>query len=93
MFKKMQKKGFAIGDLVPIGITFVVVAIALSFGATILTNLSATQSAGSVAANSTTNGLLSLQTFTSWLPSLALVIVAAIVIGILVTYLGGARKK
>ena len=45
------------------------------------------QSDSSYAQNATGEGLKSLEELGSWLPTLALVVIAAIIIGVLVTYL------
>jgi hypothetical protein len=43
---------------------------------------------GSYAINATNNGLTSMQTFGNWLPTIALVTVFSIIIGVIVVYLG-----
>ena len=89
------KKGFELSSLAGIGITFVVVAIVLSFGSTILGELRDDAEAkgdNTTAYNATTAGLEGLTEFADWLPTLALIIVAAVIIGIIVKYFafGGA---
>ena len=73
-------------DLVGIGVLFVVIAIVLAFGGKILDKLNETNTANSAAKNATDNGLKSINEFASWLPTLAIVVVAAIIIGIVVSY-------
>jgi len=77
-----KKKGYDLKMMAGIAITFVVLAIVLSFGATILDDLQDAQ----------TSGLESIEEFADWLPTLALIVVAAIIIGIIVRYFafGGA---
>lgn len=82
-----SKKGYTVGDLLPLGIAFVVISIALSIGATVVTDVRSDQTSGTVAYNISTAGLDSLQTFADWLPTIALVVVAAIIIGIIIVYL------
>ena len=87
--QKMNKKGaFTIQDLSGLGVTLVVTAVVLGIGATILANIQATQTAGSVAANATGYGLAGLNTLSSYLPTVALVAVAAVVIGIILVFFG-----
>lgn len=70
-------------DLAPVAIAFVFVAIVIGVGADVLADINADQTANSVADNATTSGLEGLQELSSWLPTIALVIAAAIVIGVL----------
>ena len=44
--------------------------------------------AGSYAMNTTVEGLDALDTMASWLPTLGLVVIAAVIIGVLIFYLG-----
>ncbi len=44
-----------------------------------------------VSLNASANGVIALEELASWGPTLALVIIAAIMIGILITYLAGGR--
>ena len=86
--------------LVPVGILFVVAAIALSLGADVLTSINADQLTGGANCNSTatTNcphdynssrfGLQGTQELGSWIPTIALVIAASIIIGVVVRFLG-----
>lgn len=77
--------------LAGVGVAFVVIAIVLAFGATILGDLRATQTADTYEYNATSDGLEAVGTVSGWLPTLALVVIAAIIIGIVVTYLAGKR--
>lgn len=85
---KKTFKGFTIGQLAGIAIAFVIVAFTLAMGASILTDLQSTQTASSYAYNATENGLEALDTMASWLPTLGLVVIAAVIIGVLIFYLG-----
>jgi len=88
----MNKKGYSIGDLLPIGISFVVIAVALAIGAVVLAEVQDSDAitSGSFADNATESGLEAVDEFASWLPTLAIVVVAAIILGVLIFYL--ARK-
>jgi hypothetical protein len=70
-------------DLVPVAIVFIVAAVAIGFGAKILTDIGAGQTGTSAAIIS--NGTESLNQLGKYLPTLALVAVAAIVVGLVVT--------
>ena len=82
-----SNKGYQVGDLLPLAIVFVVVAVAISLGADVLDDIQATQTTNSVAYNATGYGLTSMNTFAKWLPTIALVVVIAVIIGILIVYL------
>lgn len=88
----MDKKGYQVGDLLPLALTFVVVAVAIGIGAAVLQDVRDSDSitANSAAYNATQSGLDSMETFGDWLPTLALVVVAAVIIGVLIFAL--ARK-
>lgn len=73
-----------------LGMTVVVAAIILSMGASILSELQGQQTENSLAYNITGSGTEGLVVFGNWIPLIALVLVAAIVIGIIVRYLGAA---
>tara|TARA_R100000687_G_C6354318_1_gene120370 strand:+ start:217 stop:462 length:246 start_codon:yes stop_codon:yes gene_type:complete len=72
-----------LGDLSGIAITFVVLAVTLGVGATILASIQAGQVASSTAFNATEEGLLSLTELADWLPTLATIVAAAVVIGVI----------
>jgi len=87
------KKGYDLRALLGIAISFVVVAIVLSFGSTIVSEVQDTYNHDNETAyNATEKGLEGLEEFADWLPTLALIIVAAVIIGIIVRYFafGGA---
>jgi type II secretory pathway component PulF len=80
---------FTLQDIVPIAIIFVVVTIVLSYGGVIIGNVQSTQTTNTIPYNISGDGLSALDTFGSNLPLLATIVVAAIIITILVVYLGG----
>ena len=84
---RRNRKGYTVGDLLPLGITFVVLAIALSFGADIVGDIQASQTTNETAWNISGAGLSSIQVIADWLPTIALVVVAAVIVGIIITYL------
>ena len=74
-------------DMLPLGMTIVVVGIALSLGLTVLADFKSDQTANSNAYKGTEKAEEGLVKFTNYLPTIALVIVVAIIIGIIVRYL------
>jgi type II secretory pathway component PulF len=82
--KKLNKKGMGLNDMLTYGLLFVAVAIVLAVGGQVLGQLNETQTAGTVEHNVTTHGLTSLSTLGQWLPIIAIVIAAVIIIGILI---------
>ena len=90
--KKLNKKAqaFTIGDLGTIAIALVVAAVILGMGATILEKIKATQSDES-AQNASQFGLDGLSTMAEFIPTIAIVAVAAIVIGIILVFFGRQR--
>lgn len=71
-------------DLAPAGIAFVVIAVTLGIGAEVLADVSAGQTG--TAQGITDNGTLGLAELASWLPTLGLVLAAAVVIGTVVSF-------
>jgi len=82
-----SKKGYSVQDMLPLAIAFVVVTIAVSLGATVLSDIQDTQTADETDYNVTGEGLEALETFGEWLPTIALVVVIAVIIGIIIVYL------
>lgn len=83
----MNKKGFSVSDMLPLGLTIVVLGIGLSLGLTVLADFQTDQVSGSDAYNGTGKAIEGLNKFTSYLPTIALVVVVAVIIGIIVKYL------
>jgi len=80
----MTKKGMGLGDLQTVALILGVAVIAIGIVANILTGLQADQTANSAAYNVTTDGLSSMTTMGSYIPTIALVVASAIIIGVLV---------
>ena len=89
MNKKAQR--FTINDLGTIAIALVVAAVILGLGATILEKIQGTQTLNATAYNSTGYGLTGLSTMAEFIPTIAIVAVAAIVIGIILVFFGRPR--
>lgn len=89
----MNKKGYQLRDLLPVALIFVVATIAISIGADVIDNVQASQTSGTAAYNVSDFGLGAMEELGSWLPTLALVVAAAIVIGVLVfSFAMGGRR-
>ena len=95
----MKKKGFTVSDMLPLGLTIVVLGIGLALGLTVLADFQSSMVTDTGGCNSTVttgcgeayNGtgeaITGVSTFTSYLPTISLVIVVAVIIGIVVRYL------
>jgi len=92
MSKDMKKKAqaFTISDLGTIAIALVVAAVILGMGATILEKIKKTQT-DETAKNASQFGLDGLTTMAEFIPTIAIVAVAAIVIGIILVFFGRGR--
>ena len=93
--KAQRRLAAGLQDLLPAVVAFVLIAIVGSVGALILQGFSTSSSvpANSIAYNATQYGLKGINTFMSYLPLIALVIVAAILIGIvLVAFAFGGNR-
>ena len=84
LFFGKSKKGMAIGDLGPVALVVGIAVLIVAIVANILTDMNATQTADSYAANITTKGLTGMETIGNNVPTIALVVASAIVIGVLV---------
>ena len=84
--KKAQ--AFTINDLGTIAIAIVVAAVILGMGGTILEKIQGTQTTSGAAYNSSGYGLTGLVTLSEFIPTIAIVAVAAIVIGIILVFFG-----
>ena len=77
---KSSKKGYTIGDIPYIAITFGVGVIVLSIVGDIVSDVKDTQTAGTAEANISGKGEGGLQKMANWLPTIGLVLGAVIVI-------------
>jgi hypothetical protein len=80
--EKLNKKGMSLNDMPGLAITFVIIAIVLGIGATIMTSIQDDQTADSFAYNSSQAGLEAINEFSSWQSTLAIIVVSAVVIGV-----------
>ena len=81
-----SKKGFQLRDLPAIAIIFGTAIIVLSIIGTIVSDVRDTQTASEHDYNVSTEGLEGLTTLGDWLPTIAVIIAAAVVIGVIVRY-------
>ena len=88
--KLKNRKGLTLSQFGGLALAFVVVSIILSMGGEILTQISDTQTALSAGKNITAKGLEGVIVFGDWLPTIAVVVAAAVVIGIIVHYFRSA---
>jgi len=89
--KKMGKKGLSLNDLPNIALVFVLIGVFFAIGLVILASLQANTTVSSNAkANAAVGATITAlsEIPTNWLLLIAVVIAAAIVIGIVVMYLG-----
>ena len=90
---KLSKKAqrFTIADLGTIAIALVVATVILGLGATILDRIQGTQTINGTAYNSSGFGLTGMTTMSEFMPTIAIVAVSAIVIGIILVFFGRPR--
>ena len=78
------KRGYSVGDIPQLSLILVIVGITVTLGLLVLSNMQDTLTADSAAYNATSDGISGLAELSGWLPIIALVIAAGIVIGIVV---------
>jgi NADH:ubiquinone oxidoreductase subunit 6 (subunit J) len=87
-----DKKGLGLGEAPAAVIMLVVIAIVLGIGASILTTVQTGQTTNSIAYNASGYGLTGVNTFSQWVPTIAIVLAASLVIGLVMAYLMGRRN-
>ncbi len=85
MDKKVVR--FDIRDLLPIGLTFVVLGIGLTYGLNVMGDVKSDMTSGSAEYNASVSAIKGVANIPEKMPLIATVILAAIIIGILVRYL------
>ena len=82
-----KMKGYSLSDMPVLAIVFVVLAITVGVGAGLMAQVQTLQlnntGGTTIASNISGQGLTGLTTFGTWLPTIALVLCASVVIGIL----------
>lgn len=82
-----MKAKFEIGQLLPIGLTLVVLGIGLAYGLQVMGDVRDDMTNGTYEANATDDALEGVAKLPEKLPTIVTVVVAAVIIGILVRYL------
>ena len=90
---KKSRKGMGLTDLPSAVMLLAVIAIIIAMVATVLSDIQAGQTANSVAYNTTQYGLESMTTLGKWNPTIAIVIAAAVILGILLTAFSFGGKR
>ena len=83
----MNKKGFSITQVPMLAVTLGIIAIVLGLMATVLTQVQSTQTTSGVAYNVTAQGISGMTSFSGWQTTWVVIISAAVVIGIVSSYL------
>lgn len=91
MKNKKQVREISIGDLLPIGMTLIVLGIGLSFGANIVSDIGNDFTSGSTEEGIINNTLDGIDTLASKMGIIALAVVAGVIIFILYRYLMPGR--
>jgi len=81
---KFSQSGLAL--LATAAITMLIVIITVSIGADILDTIQDSQTAGSYAFNSTNEGLKAFGDLAEWFPTIAIVLAAVVVIGLVMLF-------
>ena len=82
-----MKTNFQISDILPISLTLVVIGIGVGYGLSVMEDVQSDMTTDSAAYNATGSAIEGVAVIPDKLPMIALVVVAAIIIGILVRYL------
>jgi len=84
---QINKKGQALnlGSLLTVGITLVVVGVALAFGLQVMGDIKSDMTANSAEANATGDAITGVSKLTGKLPTIGLVVAAVIIVGLLVS--------
>ena len=81
-----QKKGISLDMMAGVAVTFVITAVVIGIGATIVSSVGTGLESGSSAQNATTYGLEGLEELASWIPTIAIIVAAVIIIGLVVSF-------
>jgi len=82
-----MKEHFDVRDLLPIGLTLVVLGIGMAYGLNVIEDVKGDMTAGTASYNATEDTITGVAKLPEKLPLIVTVIVAAVIIGILVRYL------
>ena len=88
-----NKKGFNVADVPQLAILLVVIAVVLGVGMTVLAQVKDTQTTSSLAYNVTGAGEEAVEDLSDWQTTWAVIIAAAVVIGIISRYLFFGKRN
>jgi|26BtaG_2_1085354.scaffolds.fasta_scaffold36524_2 hypothetical protein len=88
-----QEAEIEIRDLLGIGMSLVVLVIGLAYGLDVTGDVRDDMTENSAEYNATVDGITAVSKITEKLPTVAIVIMAAVIIGILIRYLWGAYSN
>jgi len=78
---------FSLQELLGVGFTLIVLGIGLAYGLQVIGDVQADMTPSSAEYNATSDTLTAVSNVTAKLPTIATIVVAAVIIGILVVYL------
>ena len=81
-----QKKGISLDMMAGVAVTFVITAVVIGIGATIVNSVGSGLTANSYAKNATVYGEKGLDELASWIPTVAIIVAAVIIIGLVVSF-------
>jgi len=84
-----MKAKFQVSELLGIGLTLVVLGIGLAYGLEVMSDVRDDMTADTAEYNATQDAITGVGKIPDKMPTIATVIVAAVIIGILITYLWG----
>jgi Na+-transporting methylmalonyl-CoA/oxaloacetate decarboxylase gamma subunit len=85
--KQIQEVQFQIGELLGIGMTFVVLGVGLAYGLQVMGDVKTDMTANSAEYNATASAVTGVSKIPEKLPTIATVVIASVILGILMTYL------
>lgn len=85
--KEVKQAEFQISDLLPLGMTLVVLGIGLAYGLNVMADIKSDFTVNTTEYNATQDAIEGVAKIPEKLPLIATVVIAAVVIGILVRYL------
>lgn len=90
---KTQKNAMPLSALLTAGVTMAVIIIVLVVTQLIVEDLQSETTANTHAYNTTTEGAAALFELADWMPLIGLVIAAAVIVGIVMYYMGGIGRN
>lgn len=89
-YKKAQR-ALSIGDFGTVAMTLVVMAVILGAGATALGKLKGINTVNSSGFNATVDGIAGINNMAEFIPTISIIMVAGVVIGIIIMFFGRGR--